>query len=490
MSRKEKKPNILKSKRFKYGTSAVVFTVVFVAAIIALNVIFTSLAQTYLWYVDMTKSQIYTLRDSAKAILNELEDNTNIEFIFCAPFDKLEENIYQKQVYTLVQNLAREYDFITYSYIDALVENKRIRQYMQTEASRIKTTDVIITNGADYRVHTLESFYTFAESDNRVFGFNGEYKIISAILQMQGEKLIAYFTTNHSETVERSYLWNLFEEAGFDVRTLDLTKEDIDPKAKIVIMNGPKYDLWGAYDLVNEVNKLHYFISNYGSFMVFVDPGAQPMPELDEFLSEWGIKFEPAWIKDTSSAISVDGSRLVSVYPTEGLGASINATLRTFEVPPMTIVHDARPVKILWDNYSGRNVSPILTTTNNAVAFYADDEGTTANGPFNLMTITAEMRYIQNDPIYTYVVAGGTSKFGDPMYLSGTGYGNQDVLYSIMKAIGKEKVPLDLQFKVYEDTSLSITTAEATRWTILFMVVLPLIVVAGGMAVWFRRRHL
>ena len=157
-------------------------------------------------------------------------------------------------------------------------------------------------------------------------------------------------------------------------------------------------------------------------------------------------------------------------------------------MPPLK----TRPINILWTNKDGRNVSPILVTTENATAFSSAEGGKTLNGPFNLMTISAEMRYVQpnNEQMYTYVVAGGTSLFGDQAYLAGTGYGNQDVLYSIMKAIGKEKVPVDLKFKVYEDTSLDITTAEATRWTILFMIVLPLIVAAFGMTVWFRRRHL
>lgn len=490
MSRKDKNKSFIRSKRFKYGASAVVFTVVFVAAIIAFNVIFTSLAQTYMWYGDMTKSKIYTIRDAAREIMDTLDDGTNIEFIFCEPFDKLENNIYQKQVYTLIQNLANEYDFITYRYIDIITHPKLSDPYKTTEASKIKTTNIIITNGHDYRVHTIESFYTFAESDNTVFGFNGEYKIISAILQLQGNELIAYFTTNHSEKVEKSYLWNLFAEAGFDVKTIDLTKEDIDPKAKIVITNGPKYDFWGASDPVNEIQKLDHFIDRYGSYMIFVDPDTQPMPELEELLSEWGIKFGESVIKDYSNSVSVDGTALVAVYPTEGLGASIHSTLRAeLETPPKSIVRYSRPVEALWTDYDGRNVSAILTTTENAV-MYSPSAETEVKGPFNLMVISAEMRYVNNEQMYTYVVAGGTSQFGDAAYLSNGGYGNQDVLYSIMKALGKEKVPVKLEFKVYEDTTLKITTAEARNWTILFTVAMPAAVALLGVIVWARRRHL
>jgi hypothetical protein len=491
MSRKQNKETLFQKKRFKYGSVAIILTVVTVAAIVAFNVIFTSLAQTYGWFIDMTKSQVYTLRDAAREILDTLEDNTRIEFIFCSPLDKLDENIYQKQVLTLAQNIQREYDFVEIKAIDIITHPSEGRKYQTTEASTIKTTDVIITNGSDYRVHSIESFYTFAESDNSVFGFNGEYKVISAILQLQGNELIAYFTTNHSETVQKSSLWTLFEEAGFDVRTIDLTKEDIDSKAKIVIVNGPKYDFWGADDPVNEIKKVDDFVDRYGSLMIFMDPGASSMPELTEYLSEWGVSFEPALIRDYSSAMSTDGTVLVAQYATSGLGSSLHTTLReNLETPPITLSNTTRPVNILWTDYSGRNVTPILTTTANAETLPTSADGESQKGVFNLLTISAEMRYVNNEPMYTYVVAGGTSKFGDPAYLSNGGYGNQDILYSIMKALGKEKVPVSLEFKVYEDTSLSLTTAQSTRWTLVFTLIIPAIVSAAGIAVWLRRRHL
>jgi hypothetical protein len=62
-------------------------------------------------------------------------------------------------------------------------------------------------------------------------------------------------------------------------------------------------------------------------------------------------------------------------------------------------------------------------------------------------------------------------------------------MYSAMKALGKDKVPLELDFKLFEDNSLDLTTAEATRWTVIFTFVMPVIVSAVGIGVWVKRRH-
>ena len=63
-------------------------------------------------------------------------------------------------------------------------------------------------------------------------------------------------------------------------------------------------------------------------------------------------------------------------------------------------------------------------------------------------------------------------------------------MYSLMKALGREKVPVDLDFKTFDDNSLDITTAESTRWTIIYTLLLPVAVAICGIVVFVMRRHL
>ena len=53
--------NSIISKKLKYGSLATVFTVAFVAFVIIFNVIFTALAEKYMWYIDMTEKQVFSL---------------------------------------------------------------------------------------------------------------------------------------------------------------------------------------------------------------------------------------------------------------------------------------------------------------------------------------------------------------------------------------------------------------------------------------------
>ena len=496
--------NLFKNRKFKYGSAAVGLTCVVVALIVIVNVIFSALSDRYRWYVDMTKEKIYGISDSSIALLDSYKEQSDlhIDIIFCQEEDEID----AEYSLALINNLAKEYketfDFIDIKYIDVIKEPGKVEQYKSTDVQTIKTTNVIITDGNRSRVYAANAFYRFSSETGNVFAFDGEYKITSAILSMEGDNPIAYFTTGHGETTTGSMLYNLFAEAGYEVRNIDLSKEDLDPAAKVIIVNNPAYDLMGSKATVNEVAKIDKFLGSFGHLMVFLDPTYEMshFPELSEYLVEWGIKFEDCIIHDYSNSLSVDGTELVAEYAPDGdVGGAMIATISEMADTPKAIVNKARPISFLWtdtDKAPDRHTSVVLSTSSAksafAVPFGTPDaaEESAEHGVYNLMTISAESNTVNNDQIYHYVLCAGTSSFTDDTYIGSSSYANRDIIFSAMKALGKTSVPIDIDFKVFENEALDITTAEANRWTVVLAVVLPLIVGIIGTVVYFRRKHL
>ena len=68
--KKTKRPS--DKRNLKYGSLSIAVTVIFVALIIILNVIATSLSGVYGWYTDMTASGLYSLSDAFKTQMNEI----------------------------------------------------------------------------------------------------------------------------------------------------------------------------------------------------------------------------------------------------------------------------------------------------------------------------------------------------------------------------------------------------------------------------------
>ncbi len=490
--------NLLKNKRFKYGSLSVVLTVVFIVLVFAANTVFNAIASANMWYIDMTGEEVYSLSEETVALIDEnLSDIENdIKIIFCQPKDTIESDYKSNMVYNCAKLFAERYDFIDIEFYDIVRHPESVTPYLTTEISEIKTYNVIITNGSQSQVYTTDGFFTVDSETNTIFAFDGEYTIATAIMRMHGELPIACFTSGHGETVEGSNIYKLFEEAGFSVRIIDLSKDDIPDGTMAVVINNPRYDFLGAEDSVNEISKVDKFLDGFGALMVFVDASERELPELSEFLSEWGIAFGNALIRDYSSSLSVDGTELVCEYASDGVGSQITTSLRSLETIPKTVVSYARPVEILFANENSRDVSAVLRTssagTAEAVSFdgdaSADAKGET--GVYDLMAVSVEKRYVENEPHYSYVLAAGTSSFTDDKYISGANYGNRDVLFSAMKTFGKKAVPLNIEFKQLDDDALDITTAEANRWSVVIVVLPCALVSIAGIVVYIRRKRL
>lgn len=477
------------TRKLKYGTIAIVLTAVVVAAVIIFNTIFSALVYKYYWYVDMTKEGVYGLTDSGRALLDDIDAEINI--IFCQPYDQLEQDVAMNMIYSLVREMASEYDNINYSYIDIIKDPTAVTKYKTTTADSRYTTDVIVESGSEFRAFRAQAMFVQNES-GVIWAFNGELKLISAMIQItQAETPIAYFTHTHGETISQA-MYDLFVDAGFEALPIDLTEQDFAEEGRLLIISNPIYDFEGispdTEGRKSEIEKIDDFLDGFGHLMVFVDPDTQDLPELYEFLTEWGIEFDNSLLKDPSSSLDTEHYSLVGEYaPSDTLGGSVVSTLTELGTAPKTIVSYARPINILWDSNNGRMTSTVLYTSPNAEKYVDGDMVET--GQYPLIVLSRETRYIDNTPHYSYVFACGSQYLTASDYLGRKAYGNSDIVYAMMRAMGKIQVPVDLDFKVFDDESLDITTAEATNWTVFLTAVIPAIFFIVGIVVWIRRKH-
>ncbi len=120
---------------------------------------------------------------------------------------------------------------------------------------------------------------------------------------------------------------------------------------------------------------------------------------------------------------------------------------------------------------------------------------TASSDPFRLMTISQRRNTIQETNYLTtdqtaYVLACGSTKFATKSYLESAVYGNKDVLLSATVLMGRDTVPVGLDFKPFASFDISdITDAEANRYTLLLTILPPVIVLAVGIVVLVRRKY-
>ncbi|MBR5515410.1 MAG: Gldg family protein [Clostridia bacterium] len=487
---------MMNNKKLKYGSFAVAFTVMVLAVLILVNFVFAAIAQNKSLYVDMTKEQLYSVSKEADAIYSTLGEK-EIEIIFFTEFDKMLNNKTQKLVYEYANKLSEKYDFISVDYID-VIENPTELENRLPGVSKVSFTDVAITNGQDFRKYSVEKFFTIDSETGGVFAFNGEYRFATAFMQLTYESMLACFTVGHGETTSSSYMMTLFKDAGFDVKEIDLMKEDIPEEARVLIVNDPVSDFAGDKDEVNEIEKVRKFLSQravLGNLMVFSSAeNSLNLTNLNELLWDWGVRFTPAYVEDKENTISSDYQSVIARYPAEdeGAGAGFTKKFREMENPPKTIAKNVTPIEIRWEEtHDFITVSSVLKTHDTAIAYSTESGDEVDKGEMNIMTVSTKMTLGDNyEKYYNYVLCAGTSSFVDETYLNGNVYGNTDIIYEVMRAFGKEMVPVDLDFKVFDNESLDVTLKQANGWSVTLTCGIPVIILALGLVMWAKRRHL
>ena len=111
------------------------------------------------------------------------------------------------------------------------------------------------------------------------------------------------------------------------------------------------------------------------------------------------------------------------------------------------------------------------------------------------MTVSVEDRTTQESNYTTvneasYVIACGSTDFASETLLQSNAYGNTDLLLSACRAVGREPVPVGLTFKPFADYTIdTVTTAEATQYTVVFAVVPAVLALGSGIFVLVRRKN-
>ena len=326
----------------------------------------------------------------------------------------------------------------------------------------------------------------------------GWSKFAAAILQVTSADMPKIlFTVGHGEAeIEGSALKSLCESAGFEVSTVDLSSEEIDPDARIIVINDPLYDFAGleAGERGSEIDKLDEFLDNYGTVMIFADSEkAKNLKNLSELLIDWGIEFRPGeTVKDDLNTLSVDGRTLVADYETGNtLGASLYSQISALSSMPKTIVPSAMPLNVMYDlenTLDGEYVASAVLYSHGS-SYTVKDGQEIGSGREALMSITRRESVKDNDYIHAYVVVCGSPAFLSDKYLNSNSYANSDILVNTIRMTGREKIVADIDLKVFDDTSLDITTFETNVWTALFALAVPLAVAVFGAVVCRRRKR-
>ena len=552
------------------GTRRVVgaaITVSVIAVVLVINVLFSFLADRFMWQVDSTVTKytsrpevsMYTpteeflkvVRDYAIPMVQEMnaeriasgEEPITINVKFCTERDK----VYAIEKLRLVQYsalaLQKEFpDAVKVEYLNIEKNPSQVQKYKATSSTNIYSHQIIFEFGTEYRVCSYDYFFLKNDAGEQ-WAYNGEQKIASLLLALtRAESPIAAFITNHGEAMEScESLRELVHRAGFDVVTLDLSKDEIPADCRLLISYDPKADFLGLGNPAfvegdqSEIDKLDKFLDKAYSFILFVDADTPELPVLEEYMEEWGItvgraenaegELDNLLIRDQTSKLDKDGYTPLAEYVTAGGGAAITSDMRSVAYPAKVVFPNAVAIA-MSESYKKTHVVPDDTNgvtesytygtyyRNGVTRYFHDVFKTSASASleafgkqyqvatdlsrFNFMTLSIESRTVMETNYLStqepsYVAVFGSTEFASDTILDSAAYGNADVLTATLRHMGREVMPADLEFKafkIYEvDTNAYTVDIRSALGTTALMTLLPILVFTiAGVVVRVRRK--
>ena len=471
----------------------------------------------------------------------EYKEDPTIKITFLTDKDLLENDETSKYVvFNVDEELRVKYpDHIWVEYVNAELHPARFTKYKNSPTDTIDHDSVIIECGSEFRVRTLRSFYIFENKETPV-AYNGEKALASSILAVtRVASPLACYTTNHGEKFPESTKGNetpfimSLQDAGYDVLPIDLAKQDIPEECRLLVVFNPEYDFNSDKDGVSnlsELDKLDDFLHAKNSLMVFMSPNSHSgrLDNFEDFLEEWGLAVrrygnDPIIVQDTSSSIS-SNTEVIGDYAQNVLARGWLANL--MDSKPYVVFPDAAALTYpdndiggtagfnrVWvtdpedetleyyitvnsDTKQNRVVYDLFYSSPKANGVAAGEEilSATQRERLPLLSVSVDtydhQEYTGVLPDSAYVMLCGSTEFASEKYLTSNTYGNSDFLLAALQMIGREPVPVGLEYKEFSNYTIeSITANEATVYTVILTVAPLLIATVAGVVIIVRRKN-
>ena len=332
------------------------------------------------------------------------------------------------------------------------------------------------------------SFFTFDDS-GYITSYNGEEIFASNISWViADEHDTVYFTMGHGEAPSLNF-YNALVSAGYYVEEINLRKQSVPDDAAFVVIADPKSDFEKSSEgsgIVSEMDRLKEYAERGGKFYVNMDPIAEALPRLEEFIADFGISFDTAeggerqLVKDLDKAIGTDGFTLITEYADTPLAKDVYENIS--DLDGSVIIRDIAALKC----DSSKGAASLLVASPSAVL---EASGSTTDTDGSYTVVAYSKKYNDTAEAARLVLVPSIYMTASDAMVT-NGYSNKDFLYSLFESFyGAENVLYGTNDVVQQSTMLeNLTLGTSITYTALLLA-LPAALAAFGAVTIVRRKN-
>ena len=321
--KKTKKVQLRDGRRFRYGATATVLTVVVVIAAILLNLLVDRLEARYPLTPDLTELQLLSLSDESKTIARNVKGDVKITVCYDQSYFESPNTGYDevdnicKQFYSALQEYrSLSGGKVTYDFVNLTEDPIKAAEL---SSYNVGNGDILFVCGDRSAITALDGLYYCDDNyQYHLYGYDVEYQfdsLVEKVLATNIQKVTnaslmpVTMLTGHGEDEKViTAVSDLLKANGYDVLTLDITTMDkFDETTTMAILPAPSTDY-----TTDELKTLRTWAENGGRYdhqLTYIVDYYHFLPNLSEFFKDnYGIEVTANWVVETSP------SRMFSYY--------------------------------------------------------------------------------------------------------------------------------------------------------------------------------
>jgi len=449
----------------------------FYAGLALIGVVLNLLVAALDIHVDLTAGGLYSLEDTTVEYLESLKDHIVVTYI-------TGENEEEKVFSDIMEGFTDVCDNIEYVVALegdslALVKNKNISSQF---GSGFLVTDE--DTGLEKFIDIGEmiiSTLDYSTLSYKITGVDLEGRMLSALSYVQGtSRPVVKLLTGHGEEELASGFVTILDREGIDHENVSLSTSGTLEGCDALVIYAPISDI-----SEEEYNTILEYLLDGGRIMIFADPSAGSLPNIESLMRHYGIDI------DTSEIVQEnDGEHYLSGNNLELLPDLCDGALSSdIRKGSMIVCPYASPLYIRSNISDKLTVAPILATSEDSVALRydqdTDSEVKTADGPFYL---GIKSRETYGDGYSEMIVYSGAYIVSD-MFLWNGPYANERLAVASIRELTPYQSPVLAPVKNVENSILAVTSQESTLIGVLYIGLFPAaILILGGLNL-IRRRN-
>lgn len=497
-TKNDKKPNkkpskffaFFTSKKAKRGSVSILLTVIFIAAVVGLNILSTMLTNRYSSLtIDFTANKSYKLSESALIQTANIDKDVTVYVLTDEDtFESL--NDYFLQINKLLHEFDKNSDHITLKYVNPSSDPTFAKKY--SEINWYTSAYVMLVEcGDEYVGIQEEDLFDFTQDES-----SGEYVItdqkleqalLSAILNVMTTDKVVITMLELNTNMDPTYFMNTMSNNAFTVNSVSLLSEEIPADSSFVVMYAPATDI-----TEEESERIAKWLENdgeYGHTLVYI---ANPIkyaetPNIDLLLENWSMVVSDGWVyeqDESHMSLYSDEPAITTLFNYENV--EFTETLKSTEIP--VIISRCRPIEIL-----DSGAATMLTSSESAVLcpFSADASwDPTQETPQKLNGAAVSTRGNADLTKKSNIIAIGSVDAFSDVALTSANVNNLDYFINMFNTIAKrENIALTIEGTKLYDNELGIASASTINTlSVIVRYIIPLAVVVTGIAMWIYRR--